>query len=276
VVAPVRWTLDTINWDAFDASKVDRSTLEAVKAASLVEANAPDYVSYLCNVFHDNAQIQADIRQWGREEAQHGAALARWAALADPSFDFEGALERFRALQGIDTGAVASVRGSRAGEMIARCVVESGTSSFYTAIKDATQEPCLRQIVEYLAGDEFAHYGLFYRSFKAYQGDLPSAWRRVAIALGRISEADDDELSGAFYCANYGGDADVPYERKAFADAYQKRALGFYGRAHVDRLVSMVAKAAGFRPHGLPVRAVGALAWRYLTYRQWRLARSAL
>jgi len=142
-IRTVRWTLDTINWGAFDASKVDRETLEAVKAASLVEANAPDYVTYLCNVFSDNPGIHEDIRQWGREEAQHGAALARWAQLADPEFDFDTAFERFREIQGISTDAVQSVRGSRAGEMIARCVVESGTTSFYSAIKDTTEEPCL-------------------------------------------------------------------------------------------------------------------------------------
>ncbi|MEQ8266944.1 MAG: hypothetical protein RH982_07095 [Parvibaculum sp.] len=34
----------------------------------------------------------------------------------------------------IPLDAVQSVRGSRGGELIARCVVESGTSSCYTAI----------------------------------------------------------------------------------------------------------------------------------------------
>lgn len=271
----MRWTLEKINWNAFDPSKVEQATLEAVKAAALVEANAPDYVSYLCNVFHDNPGIQEDIRQWGREEAQHGRALAKWAQLADPQFDFESAFERFRRIQGINTDALESVRGSRAGEMIARCVVESGTSSFYSAIKDATHEPCLRQIVEYLAGDEFAHYGLFYKSFKQYEGELPSMWRRMMIAVGRVNEADDDELSGAFYCANYPADSPVAYDRKTFADAYQQRALGFYKRQHVDRLVSMVAKAGGLKPQGRLARAGSAIAWRYLSHKSRQLARRA-
>lgn len=272
----MRWTLDKIDWDAFDPAKVDPRTLQAVKAAALVEANAPDYVSYLCSVFRDSEEIQEDIRQWGREEAQHGEVLAKWARLADPEFDFDSAFYRFRQIQDIETGAIDSVRGSRAGEMIARCVVESGTSSFYTAIKDATEEPCLRQIATYVAADEFAHYRLFYESFKKYQGELPSVFRRVLIAVSRINEADDDELSGAYYCANYPATSDVPYVRKTFADAYQKRVLMLYRRQHTDRLVSMVAKAGGLKPQGALVRMACAVAWRFFAFRQRQLIRTAV
>src|SRR5690606_18492131 len=272
----MRWTLDKINWDVFDGSRVEPETLEAVKAASLVEANAPDYVSYLCNVFADAPDVQEDIRQWGREESQHGQALAKWAKLADPSFDFDRAFARFREIQGIQTDAIESVRGSRAGEMIARCVVESGTSSFYSAIKDTTQEPCLRQIATYMAADEFAHYRLFYETYKKYADELRSTWDRLMVAVGRVNEADDDELPGAFYCANYAEDSGVPYERKKFADAYQRRALGIYRRQHVDRLISMVAKAGGLKPHGWVTRSVSAAAWHYLAFRQRQLARKAV
>mgnify|MGYP005854477901 CR=1 FL=1 len=61
-----RWTLDDIDWAAFDASKVDRDLLETVKAASLVEANAPDYVTYLKSVFEDDPELIAEIEQIGR------------------------------------------------------------------------------------------------------------------------------------------------------------------------------------------------------------------
>lgn len=272
----MRWTLDDIRWDKFEADKVDPELLKAVKAAALVEYNAPDYVSYLCNVFSDSEEIQADIRQWGEEEAQHGRALARWAKLADPSFDFEDSFARFRVIQGIDTGAIESVRGSRAGEMIARCVVESGTSSFYTAIKDKTDEIVLKQIVTYMAADEFAHYKLFYDAYKKYSGELPSVWGRLKIAVSRVNEADDDELSGAYYCANYAEGSDVEYDRKTFANAYQKRAMGVYKRQHLNRLVSMVAKAAGLKPQGLLTRTMCTLAWHGVSFQQKRLEKTAI
>jgi rubrerythrin len=272
----MRWTLDNINWEAFELEHVDSETLQAVKAASLVEANAPDYVSYLCNVFSDNPKLQEDIRQWGREERQHGVVLAKWAKLADPDFDFDDSFERFRKIQGIQTDAIESVRGSRAGEMISRCVVESGTSSFYTAIKDTTQEPVLRQIATYLAADEFAHYRLFYETFKNYQGELPTVWQRLRIAVGRVNEADDDELSGAYYCANYPADSETAYDRKTFANAYERRVLSVYQRKHIDRLIAMVAKAGGLKPQGRLVRFICALAWHGLSIKQKWMLRSAV
>ncbi|MHA1525094.1 MAG: ferritin-like domain-containing protein, partial [Alphaproteobacteria bacterium] len=213
----MRWTLDDIDWQAFDATKVDPQLLKAVKAAALVEYNSPDYVAYLKGVFGAQSRYLDIFDQWGREEAQHGRALAKWARMADPSFEFDEAMERFRAMQDIDTQATVSRRGSRPGEMVARCVVESGTSSFYTAIKDHTSEPCLKQIATYLAADEFAHYRLFLEIFNAYEpGEPMSVWGRLKIAISRAEEADDDELAGAYYCANHRADDGVDYDRKRF------------------------------------------------------------
>ena len=113
------------------------------KAASLVEHNSADYADYLCNVFADDPEFQAAAREWAVEEVQHGEALGRWGELADPSFSFAESMARFRAGYRIPVDAAESVRGSRAGELIARCVVETGTSSFYSALRDASGEPVL-------------------------------------------------------------------------------------------------------------------------------------
>ena len=151
------WTLDDVRWDRFDRAKIEPGLLAAVKAASLVEFAAPDYVTYLKRIFRNSdAKTLADIERWGREETQHGLALGRWAELADPSFDFKNAFARFQAgytPSHFLTDDALSVRCSRRGEMIARCVVESGTSSFYSAIRDATEEPVLKEIAGYSHGE---------------------------------------------------------------------------------------------------------------------------
>lgn len=265
-----RWTLDDIDWSAFDATKLDRRLVETVKAAAMVEHNADDYVAYLCNIFADDPQMQEAARAWGVEEVQHGRALARWAELADPAFDAGGALERFRAGYRLPIDATASVRGSRAGELIARCVVEVGTSSFYTALRDASAEPVLRQIAGHIAADEFRHYKLFYDHMRRYVArERLSLPRRLRVALGRIDEVGDDELAYAYFCGNFGeGEA---YDRAACADAYGARAFAFYRRQHVARAVSMVAKAIGLRPHGWLARATGGVSWLVLRMRLRRL-----
>lgn len=270
------WTLDDIRWGDFDASKVDPDILRAVKAAAMVEYNAPDYVAYLCNVFSDSPDVKEAVHQWGVEETQHGAALARWAELADPDFSFDAAFARFRQGYSIPKDAVQSVRGSRAGELIARCVVESGTSSYYTAIKDATREPVLKQIAANIAADEFRHYKLFYDRFKDLDEVKPSFLLRARIALGRVSEADDDELAYAYYAANTPPDGSVPYSRECFSKAYEKRALGLYRRQHTDRLVAMVAKIIGLAPHGVFMRGVSALVWSFWRRRARSLAKTAI
>jgi rubrerythrin len=275
----MRWTLDDINWDAFDLTKVDPELLKAVKAAALVEFNSPDYVSYLKGVFRDEPDLFDEFEQWGREEAQHGRALAAWARRADPGFDFERRFARFRSMQGIETEAVESIRGSRPGEMIARCVVESGTSSFYTAIKDYTEEPCLKQIVTYMAADEFAHYRCFFEIFRRFEDREPlSVLARLRIALARVREADDFELAAAYFCAN-GGEDDLrtaeQFSMRRWADAYQRRALLVYREQHIHRLIAMVLKAAGLAPHGWLGENICWIAWRGWQYRLGQLERVA-
>src|SRR4029077_7177727 len=125
------WKLEDVSWDAFQPEAVDPIMLAAIKAAALVEYNAPDYVTYLKRVFHDaGSKTLADIERWGIEESQHGRALGRWAETADPNFRLEEAFARFRKGDPpdhfADLEAEGSVRGSRRAEMVARCVVESG------------------------------------------------------------------------------------------------------------------------------------------------------
>jgi len=90
------WTLDDIPWHRFDRSQVDPELVPIVKAASLVEHNGAAYAHHLCRIFADDPEFQETARRWGEEEVQHGRALARWAAMADPGFDFAAAFARFQ------------------------------------------------------------------------------------------------------------------------------------------------------------------------------------
>ena len=75
------------------------------------------------------------------------------AQLADPGWDYRAAFARYKAGFKLPLDATRSVRGSRTGELIARCMVETGTSSYYTALADASQEPVLQQICRLIAAD---------------------------------------------------------------------------------------------------------------------------
>jgi hypothetical protein len=267
------WSLHDIPWCDFDRHRIDPALVPVVKAAALVERNSADYAEYLCNVFPDDGDFQEASRKWADEEVQHGFALGRWGELADPGFDFEASFRRFRSGYRIPVDARESVRGSRTGELIARCIVETGTSSFYSALRDATAEPVLRAICANIAGDEFRHYKLFYTHMQRYlEREKPGTFRRVLVAAGRYWETDDDELPYAYHCANL---TDEPYNRKKAAEAYATRAYRYYRPLHVRRAVGMMLKATGLSPRGRLGQIVTKLFWIHLRRQVRQLQRVA-
>lgn len=266
------WTLDDIPWQDFDRQKLDLDLVRIVKAASLVEHNGAAYAHHLCRVFADDPAFQEDARRWGEEEVQHGAALARWAALADPDFDFAAAAARFRAGYRVDFDSERSRRGSRSGEMIARCIVETGTSSYYTALREAAAEPVLRELCRHIAADELRHYRMFYKTLDRHlAGDGLGRWGRLRVALARIAETGDDELAYAYYAANI----DKPlYDRRRCGRAYSRRAFALYRRHHVERGVAMVLKAVGLKPNGRLGYVASLAAWQAMRWWVRHLAKA--
>jgi rubrerythrin len=253
------WTLNDIPWGDFQPGRVAPDVLKVVKAAAMVERNGADYGRYLCNVFADDPAFCDIARAWAREEEQHGLALGRWAELADPSFKFDTAFQNFRTLYRIPVDVTVSVRGSRTAELCARCVVETGTSSFYSALRDGIDEPVLRAICAKIAADEFRHYKLFLMAMQRYAASEPiTLLSRLKVALGRIQEADDDELASAYFAGNA---LPGPYNRNASVAAYSERAFGFYRKRHTARAGHMVAQAIGLRPNGLLSRLIQKTMW---------------
>jgi len=266
-----RWALDDIPWNRFDRRLVDPDILRLIKAAAMVEYNGGDYAAYLCHVFHDDPDFQEEAKAWGEEEIQHGVALGRWAELADPNFNFKAAFARFKDGFRIDTDVESSIRGSRTGELVARCIVETGTSSYYTALMEAVDEPVLKVICGHIAADELRHYKLFLSNMRRYlEREKVSRLRRALVALSRVGESEDDELAYAYYAANAEG---TLYDRRRYTRAYARRAYGVYRPRHIARGIAMFLKAAGFKPNGRLNRVASSVAWQFLKTRQQRLER---
>jgi len=263
------WHIDQVGWDRFDPSKVDPEIVPLVKAAAMVERNAEDYVTYLCRVFHDDPDFRAAAEHWGVEETQHGEALGRWGELADPSWDFRAAFARYRAGYRIQLDADASIRGSRTGELIARCMVETGTSSYYSALGDATEEPVLKEVCRLIAADEYRHFKLFYDHMKRYLArENLSFATRLRVALGRIGESEDDELAFAFHCGNE--PEGTAYDHDRCIASYMARAMGFYRFRHIERGMGMIFKTIGLEPRGRLSDLAAKGAWRLLGWRRER------
>ncbi len=264
------WTADDIHWNRFDRSRVDPDLVNLVKAASLVEYNAPVYASYPCNVFHDYPEYQELARAWSDEEVRHGLTLSRWAKLVDPDFDFEEAFKRFTGGFQVPVNLSQSVRGSLTGELLARCVVETGTSSHYTAIRRATTEPVLEELCHRLASDELRHYKTFYELSKlARAKEGVNLISRVRVVAGRVAETQDEELAYAYHAAN---NKKGPFDQKRSNQAYARRVYSVYPPYLVERIVAMLFKIVGLKPHGRFCRLVSRRAYKFMRKRAHQYA----
>ena len=202
-----------------------------VKAAAMVERNGVDYAIYLGRVFVDDLDFRQASDNWAVEEVQHGDALGRWAML------------------------------------IARCMVETGTSSYYTALAEATGEPVLQQVCKLIAADEYRHFKLFYDHMRRYLArERLGMFNRLRIAAGRITESEDDELAYAYHCGNE--PTELAYVHERCIGAYMGRAISFYRFRHIERAMGMILKSVGLPPRGRLSAAGARLTWTLLQRRR--------
>lgn len=183
------WTLANIDWNNIDhgLARDNHLTYYAVASASFVETAADLYTSNLVKHFPDESVQQWLLHHWQPEELQHGLALRTYLTTVWPELDWEGYYHRF-----LDEYSqlciLEELEPSRALEMVARCVVETGTSSFYATIQHCSDEPVLKKLAGLIRQDEVSHYRHFRKYFEGYQkeehigriGVVRSLYKRLA------------------------------------------------------------------------------------------------
>ncbi len=113
-----------------------------------------------------------------------------------PEFDWERAYRAFFVEYG-RACTMESLAETRSLEMVARCVVETGTSSFYRTLSEVTPEPVLKQITANISSDEVRHYKHFYRYFLDYkESERPG---RVAILRQLWKRSTDVKAEDAYF-----------------------------------------------------------------------------
>jgi hypothetical protein len=164
------------NFQEVDLSQVDLTRIRnsenlfyLLVAASFIESGADLYTSNLVDFFADDPKVSVWLQHhWEKEEMQHGQALRAYVQHVWPEFPWQAAFDDFFAEYA--TLCVAEqLEPTRAQELAARCVVETGTSSLYRAITSCTDEPVLRQITDLIRRDEVTHYKHFYHFFLRYR-----------------------------------------------------------------------------------------------------------
>jgi hypothetical protein len=234
--------------------------------ASFVETGSDLYAHNLVSYFDDDEVVAGWLAEsWEHEEVQHGAALRAYVEHVWPDFDWQRTYDRFFD-EYRQTCTVPELEPARALELAARCVVEMGTATLYSAMGAYADEPVLKDLAAHIYADEVRHYKHFYRYFRRYQErERHGRWRIGRTMTHRLLETAEDDGRIAFrhlWQATHGGSGSVEDEYRAFRDRISAVARGFAPR---DLPVEMF-----LRPLRLPpVAARGAKSCAGTLYRWW-------
>ena len=195
------WSMDAIRYCdvAREAVEYDDLLFQIVASASFVEITSDLYTANLIQYFRSDRDVVDWLRNhWEPEELQHGAALKRYVEVAWPEFDWRRAYEGFFA-EYSRCCLLESLAPTRALEMVARCVVETGTASFYRMLAEAAPEPVLHEIASNIAADEVRHYKNFYYFFRRYrETESPGRTAVLRTLWDRAQEVDTEDAYIAF------------------------------------------------------------------------------
>lgn len=181
------WTVEDLDFARIDTARArkDENLFYLVACASFVESGSDLYTHNLVEYYRGDDEIEHWLhQQWEPEELQHGAALRAYVEYVWPEFEWERSYRGF-----LDEYAqyckVELLEPTRTQELAARCVVETGTATYYRALARATDEPVLQQLAGLIATDEVNHYKHFYQYFRRYRRLENIGRSQVLGTLGR-------------------------------------------------------------------------------------------
>ena len=235
------WRLEDLPLGDIDFARIrGREDMKfMLAAASFIEFASDTYAGNLAGFFHD----QPDIAQWLSdhwevEEVQHGRALRAYVQTVWPEFDWESAYRDFFEEYSKLCGAE-GYEATRGLEMAARCVVETGTSTAYRAIRDFADEPVLVRLAEHIRSDEVRHYKHFLQFFDRYDAHEKNSRLRILLSLkNRLVESAHSDVEIGLWHAY----------RTCHPDATRT------GKAFVAMQKSVVLKVRAHYPAGQAIR----------------------
>lgn len=213
------WSLEDIPWQDIDHSALaDQELLfYLVTSASFIETATDTYARNLISYYAGDAEATVWLeRYWQHEELQHGRALRRYALAAWPGFDWDQVYQEFFA-EFSATCTVEALEPNRCLEMVSRCIVEMGTSSYYTSLSRFSPDPVLSLLTRLIREDEVHHYKYFYRYFLRYRDSEHVGRLRIFKAiLRRLRMIDGDDSSIAFKHAHKVRHPDVAFDNRLY------------------------------------------------------------
>ncbi len=197
----MKWDyMKDIDYSAIDIIKVRENhfLFYLLTIASFIEITSETYAENLSDYYYDNPEAVKWINDsWQKEEVQHGKALRNYILHVWPEFTWEKAYDRFLELY-LPLCNTDSFQSTKGLEMLARMIVETGTSTMYKAFEDYAKsfnEPVLAHLSHCIYKDEVNHYGYFDRYFKYYNESEKLERKEILkVIVQRLKEARSEDI----------------------------------------------------------------------------------
>ncbi|OXR48324.1 MULTISPECIES: ferritin-like domain-containing protein [unclassified Pusillimonas] len=242
---PTEWTLDSVPLAHVDVDLVrdNEDLFYMVIGASFVEIAADLYTQNLIDYFGNDPEVAEWLtQQWQHEEVRHGRVLRAYAQHVWPEFDWQRAYDAFYA-EYSQMCTVDEFEPTQGLEMVARCVVETGTATFYTALSRQATEPVLAGIAQRIRADEVNHYKHFYRYFRKYQqAQPPGRWKIFQALKRRVLEARASDADCALWHVYQLHEGGQTPDRARFKLLCRRLGRGLQRHYPVEMAVKMVVK----------------------------------
>lgn len=190
------WRIEDIDFSVIDRAAVEgnEDLFFLLMSASFIETGSDTYAANLAEHYAAWPEIGAWLKdQWEAEELQHGRALRAYVEAVWPDFPWQQAYDSFFA-EYSRLCTMEELYPDQRLELVARCVVETGTTAYYHTLRELSDEPVLSQLLGHIRNDEVNHFKHFLKFFKELQDQSPVGRARIAKALyGRLKELRESD-----------------------------------------------------------------------------------
>ena len=190
------WRIEDIDFSAIDRSAIEHNEdlFFLLMSASFIETGSDTYATNLAEHYAAYPEIASWLKDhWEAEELQHGQALRAYVEAVWPDFPWQQAYDSFFD-EYSKLCTMEELLPDQRLEMVARCVVETGTTAYYHTLRDLSTEPVLSELLGNIRNDEVSHFKHFLKYFKELQDESPVGRARIAKALyGRLKELRESD-----------------------------------------------------------------------------------
>lgn len=173
-----RWSFDDIDYTAIDRSKVDEQMIHEFKQVTLTELGSIPATRMFMRDFSHDIDFQRFVSVWAFEEGKHSLALQRWLealGVEIPEQEMQAVDISFETAPWIETLTMHFLGEQRLG------LWYGAFAGIAPGAKDKPlEEPVLRQILRFMAEDEWRHAGSYFAFLKEAVEETPAYLENIA------------------------------------------------------------------------------------------------